>query len=234
MGMATLCAMKVLPGRRDPWLVVGSLSALAFLVVATLVVRRGSLPFDEALSAFIQGLPIPRVFWEFCSGAGGSTVAVVGVTSVVIAALVGRPRLAIILAGTMLASLLFTDIVKELVERPRPPGAALVETSGWSFPSSHALSCTTTYGLLAVVVWRTSWPRRLRLAAIAAGVTVPILVGLSRIGLDVHYPSDVLGGWLAGVVCIAVAATLISATEAMDRAHLRGSPPTPGDGGPGD
>ena len=228
--------MRLPVGRRDPWLVVGSLSALAFLVVAMLVVRRGSLPFDEAFSAFIQGLPAPRVFWEFCSGAGGSTVAVVGVTSVVIATLVGRPRLAIILAGTMLASLLFTDIVKELVERPRPPGADLVETSGWSFPSSHALSCTTTYGILAVVVWRTSWPRRLRLAAIAAGVTVPIMVGLSRIGLDVHYPSDVLGGWLAGVVFIAIAATLISTTEAMDRNRLRGPPPPPSDRttGPGD
>ena len=233
--MATLSGMKVPLGRRDPWLVVGSLCALAFLVLATLVVRRGSLPFDEPFAAFIQGLPVPRVVWEFFSGAGGSTVVVVGVSSVVIAALVGRPRLAIILAGTMLASVLFTDIVKELVERPRPPGADLVETSGWSFPSSHALSCTTTYALLAVVVWRTSWPRRLRLAAIAAGVTVPILVGLSRVGLDVHYPSDVLGGWLAGVVFVSVAVTLISATEAMDRAHLRGSSPAPdGATGPGD
>ena len=207
--------------RRDPWPVVGVLSALAFVVLAVLVVRQGGLPFDEPIADVIQGLPVPRAVWEFFSGAGGSTVVVVGVSSVVIAALVGRPRLAIILAGTMLAQVLFTDLVKEFVERPRPPGADLVETSGWSFPSSHALSCTTTYGLLAVVIWRTSLPRRLRLAAVAAGVTVPILVGLSRVGLDVHFPSDVLGGWLAGVAFVALGATLISATDAMERAHLR-------------
>ena len=221
--MATLSRMHVRLTRQDPWPLVGVLCALAFLVIAALVVRHGSLPLDEPIADLIQGLPIPRVVWEFCSGAGGSTVAVIGVSSVVIAALVDRPRLAIILALTMLASVLFTDIVKELVERPRPPGADLVETSGWSFPSSHALSCTTTYGLLAVVVWRTSLPRRLRLAALAAGVVVPILVGLSRVGLDVHYPSDVLAGWLAGVAFVALAATLITVTAAMDQTHLRRS-----------
>jgi undecaprenyl-diphosphatase len=222
--------MKALLGRPDPWPAVGGLGALAFLIVAALVVRRGSLPFDEPLAAFIEGLPIPRVFWEFCSGGGGSTLVVVGVTSVLIAALVSRPRLALVLAGTLLASVLFTNIVKELVERPRPPGADLVSTSGYSFPSSHALNTTTTYALLAVVVWRTSLPRRLRLATIAAGVTLPILIGLSRIGLDVHYPSDVLGGWLAGVAFVAVAVTLVSTSKAMDRTHLRGSSPAPDDG----
>ena len=142
----------------------------------------------------------------------------VGVASVLIALLARRPRLALIVAVTLIASTLFTDIVKDYVARPRPPGAILVATAGFSFPSGHALNSTATYGLLAVVIWRTGLPQALRLAAVVAGVTLPILVGLSRIALDVHYPSDVLGGWLAGVAFVALAATLIAITDAMDPA----------------
>ena len=150
-------------GRRDPWPLVGILCAIAFIVVAALVTRRGSLPFDEAVAAIIQGLAIPRVFWQACSRAGGGTLVVVGVAFVVVTLLARRPRLALIVAATLIASTLFTDLVKDYVARPRPPGAALVVTSGFSFPSGHTLNSTTTYGLLAVVAWRSGLPRWLRL-----------------------------------------------------------------------
>ena len=60
-------------------------------------------------------------------------------------------------------------------------------------------------------------------------MTLPILIGLSRIALDVHYPSDVVGGWLAGVAFVVLAATLIPVTEAMERTHLRRSQEAPHD-----
>jgi undecaprenyl-diphosphatase len=146
---------------------------------------------------------------------------VVGGACVLGSVLAGRPKLALIVAVTLIASALFTDIVKDLVARPRPPGATIVPTAGFSFPSGHALNSTTTYGLVAVVFWRSRLPHALRLTAAVIGVTLPILVGLSRIALDVHYPSDVLGGWLAGVAFVASGATLISVRVAMDRTDLR-------------
>ena len=212
--------MDVRSLRRDPWAIVGIVCALAFLVVAALVVRNGSLAFDDAFAARIQGLPIPRAFWEACSRAGGATVVTVALVFVLVAALTRRPRLALIVAVTLGAQNLFTHIVKDYVARARPPGADLMDTSGFSFPSSHALSCTATYGLIAVVVWRSDLPRPLRLIVAVIGVTLPILVGLSRIALDVHYPSDVLAAWLAGVAFVALAATLISLTDAMTPGRL--------------
>ena len=204
-------------GRRDPWPVLGIMCAIAFLVVMGLVARRGDLPFDEAIASFIQGLPIPVGFWEACSRAGGGTLVVVGASFVIVALVARRQRLALIVALTLIAATLFTDLVKDYLERPRPPGADLIPTAGFSFPSGHALNSTTTYGLLALVIWRTGLRHSVRFAvAVVVGVTLPILIGLSRIALDVHHPSDVLGGWLAGVAFVALAATLIRLLRAMD------------------
>ena len=104
----------------------------------------------------------------------------------------------------------------DAVGRPRPPGFSADEL-GYSFPSGHTLNSTTTYGLLALIAWRSQRPLLERRVAIAIGVMVPILVGLSRIALGVHYPSDVLGGWLAGVAFVALGAMLIRWTGAMAR-----------------
>ena len=211
--------MEAQPARPDPWPVVGILCALGFLAVALLVTRRVDLAFDAWFAGLVQGLPVPVAFWEACSRAGGGTLVLVGAGLVLGAILTRRLRLALIVAGTLLAATFFTDLVKDYVARPRPPGADLIPTGGFSFPSGHALNSTATYGLLALVIWQTDLPRALRVAIVVViGALLPILIGLSRIALDVHHPTDVVGGWLAGIAFVAVAATLIRITHAMERA----------------
>ncbi len=210
--------------RRDPWPAVGIGCTIAFLVVAVLVARRGGLPFDEPFTAWLQGLPLSTRFWEACTSLGGAFLIPVGIGFVVAALLAGRPRLAVIIAVTLIASALFTDLVKDYIARPRPPGGALVPEAGYSFPSGHTLNSTATYGLLAFVAWRSRLPQAIRVAAVIVGVTVPILVGLSRIALGVHYPSDVLGGWLAGMAFVAFGAVLIQVTDALGPLDYAASP----------
>ena len=206
------------PTRRDPWPWVGLACALAFIVLATLVVRRGGLAFDEPLAAALQGLPIPVGFWEACTFLGGATILIpVGVAFVLAAGLSRRLRLALIIAFVLITAALFTEVVKELVARPRPTVEPLVPASGYSFPSGHTLNSTVTYGLLALVARRSRLPLAVRRAALVVAVTIPLLVGLSRIALGVHWPTDVLAGWLAGVAFVALAVTLIRLTGAMER-----------------
>ena len=204
-------------GRRDPWPWVGLACALAFLVLAVLVVRRGSLAFDEEFASAIRGLPIPVWVWQLITALGGGFLAVVGTAFVLTALLSRRVRLALIVAGILITASLFTHLVKDFVARPRPPWEHLVPAPGYSFPSGHTLNSTVSYGLLAVVAWRSRLPLAVRRAAAVIGVTIPFLVGLSRIALGVHFPTDVLGGWLAGVAFVALGATLIRLTGAMVR-----------------
>jgi undecaprenyl-diphosphatase len=206
------------PTRRDPWPWVGLAGGLAFLVLAALVVRGGGLAFDEPLAAAVQGLPVPAGFWEACTFLGGATILIpIGIAFVLVAGLSRRLRLALIVAIVLIVAALFTELVKDYVARPRPSMDPLVTASGYSFPSGHTLNSTVTYGLLALVAWRGRLPLAVRRAALVVGVTIPIFVGLSRIALGVHWPTDVLAGWLAGVAFVALAATLIRLTGAMKR-----------------
>ena len=202
--------------RRDPWVWVGMGCAIAFLVLAGLVNRRGDLAFDVPLSTALRGLPVPEWLWLVFTWLGGRFLIVVGFAFVVAALLSRHVRLALIVAGTLIAASLFTYVVKEYVGRPRPPWDHLVHVTSYSFPSGHTLNSTVSYGLLAVVAWRSRIPVRARQAAVIVGVALPFLIGVSRIALGVHYPTDVLGGWLAGIAFVALAAMLIRLTKAME------------------
>ena len=201
--------------RRDPWVWVGLAGAIAFVVLATLVVRRGGLAFDEPFSAWLRGLPVPTWFWEACTFLGGAILVAIGFALGLAALVARRYRLVVIIAVVLIGSVLLTEAVKDLVMRQRPPDP-VTATIGYSFPSGHTLNSTATYGLLAVIAWRSRLPLGIRRVAVTIGVVVPILVGLSRIALGAHWPTDVLAGWLAGTAFVALGAVLIRLTGAMD------------------
>lgn len=199
---------------RDPWIGVGLVAVLAFAVLAALVQVTGVSAFDTAVASLVQGLPVPQAWWQACTDLGGPILFPIGAGACLGALVTGHVRLALIIAGVLIAAASATDIVKDALARPRPP-AAVLEHFTYSFPSGHTTNSTTTYGLLALVAWRSRRPRAIRGIAVALGITLPILVGLSRIGLGVHFPSDVLGGWLLGLAFVSLGAVLIRATGAM-------------------
>ncbi|GLZ77562.1 hypothetical protein Afil01_23690 [Actinorhabdospora filicis] len=99
------------------------------------------------------------------------------------------------------------NVIKLVIGRQRPAIAEhLVTATGYSFPSGHSASSVVGFGLIAwllcmVTVNRTLWATAWTAAALGA-----VAVGASRVYLGVHYPSDVLAGWLLGVAWLGVAA----------------------------
>ena len=147
----------------------------------------------------------------------GYSGGVVPADLVVVLALVLRrhPRsatfAAVALAGSALANLL----VKHLFARARPAlWLSLAPETTYSFPSGHAMGSATLAAVLACLAWDTRW----RWPVIALGAVFTLGVGLSRVYLGVHYPSDVLAGWSA-----AIAWTLGVRFIAFHRGLLTGS-----------
>jgi membrane-associated phospholipid phosphatase len=92
-------------------------------------------------------------------------------------------------------------VLKLLFERERPAFLDPVATAvGYSFPSGHALNNALGAAVVVMALWPVVKRRRLLLAA---GIAIPALTGLFRIGLGVHYLSDVVAGWLFGLGVVA-------------------------------
>jgi undecaprenyl-diphosphatase len=113
--------------------------------------------------------------------------------------LAGLRRTAAWALAACLSGAVLSDLLKDFFARPRPdlvPHGAYVLTS--SFPSGHALLAALVYLTLAALVSRHLARRRLRLHVMACAVVLTVLVGTSRVYLGVHWPSDVLAGWVVG------------------------------------
>lgn len=119
----------------------------------------------------------------------------------------GQRRPAAFLAVTGVGAAMLSPGLKLLVGRLRPVVDMPVAVApGHSFPSGHALAATVTYGAL-LLIFLPVFSRRLRAVAVAAVVAVVLLVGVTRVGLGVHYLSDVVAGWLLGAAWLGVTAS---------------------------
>lgn len=142
--------------------------------------------------------PLWLRFWEGVSYAlGPVAMSALGIAMTVLALVMRNVRAALVLVlacGPL--NEFATAAAKALVNRPRPP-TMLVAAPATSFPSGHALEATAA--LLAVLCFffpvMSRLPRRIAVAVVAASL---LTVGVSRVALNVHYPSDVLAGWSLG------------------------------------
>ncbi|WP_068187998.1 phosphatase PAP2 family protein [Mycobacterium sp. UM_CSW] len=136
-------------------------------------------------------------FWEVVSFVLGPVpLRVLGAVAAVVALARREVRAALVLLACAPLSGLVTTAAKALVNRPRP-ATMLVPAASSSFPSGHALEATSALlALLAFVLPMIG--RAARRAAIALTALSLLLVGIARVALNVHYPSDVLAGWSLG------------------------------------
>ena len=113
--------------------------------------------------------------------------------------LADRRGTAALLAGSAVGAALLSHGAKLLFDRTRPDVVThLVEVATPSFPSGHALLSAGIYLTLGALLARQFPPGPLRRYVIGVAAGLALLIGLSRVYLGVHWPSDVLAGWLAG------------------------------------
>ncbi|MDE1549028.1 phosphatase PAP2 family protein [Jeotgalibaca caeni] len=137
---------------------------------------------------------------------GGTYVAVILLTivSIYVFKWQGRPDLAVwfILTVSLGAGAL-NQFFKFLFERPRPPIQHLVEQGGYSFPSGHSMGATILYGSIVFLLVQLGKKRWMKWLALFLAATMIVIIGISRIYLGVHYPSDVIGGFSLGAAWLA-------------------------------
>jgi undecaprenyl-diphosphatase len=189
---------------------------------------RGATPLDAALwsAAVHDRTPALTAVAEILNVAGG-LVALGSLAALAAGVLLRRGRCveAGLMAGAPAVSGL-TDLALKLgYARPRPPvSGRLVEVTGFSLPSGHALDATIVLGTLALVFGSALRRLAARVAVAAVTVVVVAVAGAARVYLGVHWATDVLTGWLLGGTWVAVCAALLMA---LGRAQPAGVPHGP-------
>lgn len=148
----------------------------------------------------------------FCTVLGPAAFRIVTLVVILIALVRRRLRTALFLFLSVELSGLITEAAKAAVDRPRP-ATAFVSAWGSSFPSGHALGVmVSVLALLTVGLPLVS--RTIRPWLIVIGAVVVVAVGIGRVVLNVHHPSDVLAGWALGYLWFAVCVFVIPITAA--------------------
>ena len=101
-------------------------------------------------------------------------------------------------------SLLLVTIVnntlKVIFQRERPLGHRLIEITGYSFPSGHAMASMAFYGLLIYIIYHKVLNKSLRNILISINIIIILLIGISRVYLGVHYLSDIIVGYSISII----------------------------------
>lgn len=160
----------------------------------------------------------------FCTVLGPGAFRLLTVVLIVVALARRNVRIAMFLLISVELSGLVTEAAKAAADRPRP-GTAFVAALGTSFPSGHALGVmVAVLALLTVGLPIVRPPARVWL--IVLGAAVVIAIGVGRVVLNVHHPSDVVAGWALGyayfVFCLATVAPTRPITEADETPEAPG------------
>jgi len=204
------------------WALIAIVSAIALAIFADVgedVAEKSTGGFDNAVRAWFLAHQNPTLYKiaAALTWVGSPTIMVI----VAIAAGVwfyrsrGRSKAGVMVAAPATGGILAGGM-KLLYGRARPAGAALFNERTFSFPSGHAATSAAVMVTLCYVLAREriiSWP-----AATLIGGLVPLIVGLTRLYLDVHWATDVVGGWTVGLFVAAMSAALYERLRASEPA----------------
>lgn len=199
-----------------------AIAGVLFLALAFAASGHASLPGDLAVARAVQSFDLPGLAtcMYFFSYVGAGVPAVLMTAGIALGLYrTASARDAAFVIATLLARLPHR-LVKEIVRRPRPSADVvnvLLPADGFGFPSGHAAGAVIFFGFLAWLVWLRVRRPLVRIAALTGCGTFILLIGLSRVYVGAHWPSDVLGGYAFGAIVLALLIAVHGGLEARSR-----------------
>lgn len=186
-------------------------SLILFAFVTHTVLQTPTIQFDTTLSQAVYSLRTPAMTQTMIliSFLGADFIVLgAGIVTILLAWRKHKYE-AVLFLAVLAIGLLLNIILKVIFQRPRPDFDPILDlSSSYSFPSGHAMNSFIFYSVLAYFVYHFTRNLFLSISAIISAVVIILLVGFSRVYLGVHYPSDVLAGFIAGFFIFVTAIVL--------------------------
>lgn len=181
-------------------LIVSGLSFVFFLDIAKDVLEKEVLFIDTAISQFIYSFRTPWLtdIFRFISFLGGKFLILACTIMVGLLVWKRHKRETILFIFTILVGFLLNNSVKVLLQVPRPNISPIGTSDSYSFPSGHAMNSFIFYALLSYFMFHFTRNKKLSILFSFMAMSLVFLIGLSRVYLGVHYPSDIIAGFTGG------------------------------------
>lgn len=138
---------------------------------------------------------------DFTSLGGAAVLALVTLATAGFLALDGKKHMAVFTCASVAGGSVMSNLLKDVFQRPRPEIVPhIVYAANTSFPSGHSMLSAVTYLTLGALLARSHKRRGLKAYFLVIAALLSIMVGVTRVYLGVHWPTDVLAGWTAGAV----------------------------------
>jgi undecaprenyl-diphosphatase len=185
------------------WLGASGLAIGLFVVITHELLERDVGALDRALLVVAAGLRRPRlnaIMVDVTSLGSGTFITLFTIVALGVLAVLRDWRGAVQLIAASVGSGLWILVTKDVIDRARPTQVSrLVDVQGFSYPSGHSLSAAAVFMTIAILAASHLRSDRARAALYAGTFALISLIGLSRIYLGVHYPSDVASGISLGL-----------------------------------
>ena len=188
---------------------------LIILLITAKVIAGRELYIDKlAYQIFIEKLRNDKLttFMKLATKLSNPEIMIViAIISIIICIkLIKNKKLSLGIILNLAGITIINQILKFIFRRERPIGYRLIEMSGYSFPSGHAMVSLAFYGLLIYITKRLVKNKYLKILLITLNIAIIILIGVSRIYLGVHYLSDVLTGYSISIIYLLITTKLLN------------------------
>jgi len=182
---------------------------VAFGYISAAISNDTIVGFDTAVIGFVQGLETPwltSIMNLFTWIGSGYVVAPIALMGFIVLYFVLRYRQqAFLLISVVAGSVLLNKLLKNYFKRERPEIHRIMDANGFSFPSGHSMMAFALYAIIAYIAWRNVKTTVSRVLLVVFTAFMIIMIGTSRIYLGVHYPSDIVGGFVASALWLTIA-----------------------------
>src|SRR5436190_14697245 len=187
------------------WMVMAAIGLAVFVVFTILLLDRVTIPFDVPTLDAVRPWVGDGTIWRVLSESANYPLIVIGVGMVVFLFFTHRRREAVLVAVALIAITAGSEGVKQLVARPRPEGTdPNIPGVVYSYPSGHVLEVLTIFGIIAIHAFRSHLARAVRVLIVVAVLVDADLVGVARVALAAHWPSDIIASFIGGLGALGV------------------------------
>lgn len=145
---------------------------------------------------------------KFITNFGGA-IYLIGI-AIILCIVIKNKRIGIAIISNLGIITILNQLLKRILQRPRPEELKIINESGYSFPSGHSMISMAFYGFLIYLIYKNVKNRYLKWSLVAVLGILIISIGISRIYLGVHYTSDVLAGFLIAISYLIIYISIIN------------------------